>query len=631
MKTATDWGTETWRSLVWIGWVLPVTIAAFLTVAFLIVRFTQWGRQFWRITGQYFTTREGRMGWALLALVLLSVVVNVRLQVVFTYYYNDMSTSIQYIVQALARDGQGMPEAKAFFWLNVRRFCLLASIFVVMVVTDFYLLQAFIIRWRVWLTDHITADWLSKRAFYRSRFIDNTIDNPDQRIQADINNFVAMSVAPEQLQSSSLHLAFGAVNACIALPSFTIILWDLSGPLNIFGFEMPRALVFLTYIYVIVTTLIAFRIGRPLIRRYFLNERLNAMFRYALVRLRDTSESVAFYRGEKAEAKQLKGRFDGIIDNFWQLVYRSMGFTGWNFAVSQTAAVFNSVLQVPRLIAGQITYGDVSQSASAAGQLQTSLSFFRNAYDNFAAYRATVMRLDGLLEANAQSRELPMLEPGDQADGVTLHNIYVRKPNGDTLIDDLNLSLNAGDALLIKGRSGGGKTTLLRSLAGLWPYTDGDWTRPGGEHETLFLSQLPYLPLGDLREAVSYPAPPDTFTDEELRTTLDKVALGHLADRLDEESDWIKVLSPGEQQRVAFARILLLKPKAIFMDESTSSLDEGLEFALYRLLRTEVPDCTLVSVGHRSTIDQHHDQKLQLETDGRWALSPIGTGISGAE
>lgn len=268
MKTATDWGTELWRSLVWIGWVWPLTAAIFVTIAFLIIQFTQWGRQFWRITGQYFTTRAGRGGLVLLGLVLLSVVVNVRLSVVFTYYYNDMSASIQYIVQALARDGQGMPEAKAFFWLNIRRFCLLAGINIAVVVTDFYLLQAFIIRWRVWLTERITVDWLSKRAFYRSRFIDNTIDNPDQRIQADINNFVAMSSAPEQLQSSSLHLAFGAVNACISLPSFTIILWNLSGPLNIFGYEMPRALVFLTYIYVIVTTLIAFRIGRPLIRRF---------------------------------------------------------------------------------------------------------------------------------------------------------------------------------------------------------------------------------------------------------------------------------------------------------------------------------------------------------------------------
>ncbi len=631
MKTATDWGTEVWRSVVWIGWVLPVTAAVFILIALLLTRFTKWGRQFWRITGEYFISREGRVAWLQLGLVLLAVVADVRLSVVFSYYYNDMSASIQYIVQALARDGQGMDEAKAFFWTNIGRFCLLAGINIAMVVVDLYLLQIFIIRWRVWLTERVTKDWLTGRAFYRSRFIDNTIDNPDQRIQADINNFVAMSTAPEALQSSASHLAFGAVNACITLPSFTVILWGLSGPLTVFGVEIPRALVFFTYIYVIISTYIAFSIGRPLIRRYFQNERLNAMFRYALVRLRDTAESVAFYRGEKAEAKQLKGRFDAIIANFWRLLYRSMGFTGWNFAVSQTAAVFSSVFQVPRLIAGQITYGDVSQSASAFGQVQDKLSFFRNAYDRFAAYRATVTRLDGLLQANEQSRELPSLEPGTQDEGVTMENLYVRKPNGDALIDDVNLELNAGDALVIKGSSGSGKTTLLRSLGQLWPYADGHWSRPGGEHETMFISQLPYIPLGNLRDAVSYPDESGSFSDEQLRETLNQVSLGHLVDRLGEQSDWVKVLSPGEQQRVAFARIVLIKPKVVFMDESTSALDEGLEFALYRLIRTEVPDCTVVSVSHRSTVDQHHTQKLELLGDGRWSLSPIGTGISGAE
>jgi putative ATP-binding cassette transporter len=244
-------------------------------------------------------------------------------------------------------------------------------------------------------------------------------------------------------------------------------------------------------------------------------------------------------------------------------------------------------------------------------------------YDTFAAYRATVMRLDGLLQANEQSRELPSLDPSSQDEGVTLENVYVRKPNGDRLIDDVNLELNAGDTLVIKGASGGGKTTLLRSLAQLWPYADGHWSRPGGEHETMFISQLPYIPLGNLRDALTYPAESGTFADEELRQTLEKVSLAHLVDRLDEESDWIKVLSPGEQQRVAFARIVLIKPKVVFMDESTSALDEGLEFALYRLIRTEVPACTVVSVSHRSTVDQHHTQKLELIGDGQWSLSPI--------
>ncbi|ALR12595.1 multidrug ABC transporter ATP-binding protein [Mycobacteroides saopaulense] len=631
MKTAIDWGDALQNSIVWIAWVWPLTLAIFLVVAFLVIRLTTWGRQFWRITSGFFIGPEWRKSWLLLALLLLSVVCGVRLLVLFSYYSNDFSSSIQYIVQATARHGEGMPEAKSAFWHAMLMFVILATIHVIRSQIDLLLLQTFIVRWRIWLTQRITTDWLSQRAFYRSRFIDNTIDNPDQRIQADINNFVAMSSAPEALQSTTTHLVFGSINSTISLVSFTLILWDLSGPVHILGTDVPRAMVFLAYVYVLIATFIAFRVGRPLIRLFFLNERLNAMFRYALVRLRDTAESVAFYRGERAESSQLKRRFDGIIANFWHLIFWTVGFNAWNLSITQAAQVFPYIVQIPRLIAGQITYGDMTQAAGAFNSVHDNLSFFRNAYDNFAAYRATVMRLDGLLRANEQSRELPSLDPGNQEEGVTLENVYVRKPNGDTLIDDVNLELNAGDALVIKGSSGGGKTTLLRSLAQLWPYADGHWSRPGGEHETMFISQLPYIPLGNLRDALSYPAESGTFSDDQLRQTLEKVSLAHLVDRLDEESDWIKVLSPGEQQRVAFARILLIKPKVVFMDESTSALDEGLEFALYRLVRTEVPECTVVSVSHRSTVDQHHTQKLELLGEGRWALSPIGAGISGAE
>lgn len=631
MKTATDWGTEIWRSLGWIAWVWPLTFVCFVAVAFLLVRLTQWGRQFWRISSGFFTGSEARVTWTYLAVLLLSVVAGVRLTVVFSYYYFDIAASIQAISGSLAKDKAGMPEARAAFWHAIQMFIVLAIIHVARMMLDVYILQAFIIRWRVWLTDRITTNWLDGRAFYRSRFIDSTIDNPDQRIQADINNFVAMYASPETLQTSGGHLAFGAAKSVISLVSFTIILWQLSGTMNIFGVTVPYAMVWLAYLYVIIGTLITFWIGHPLIRLYFLNERLNAMFRYALVRLRDTAESVAFYRGERAEARQLKQRFDGIIANYWRLVGRGISFTGWNLSVTQAAAIFAYVIQGPRLMAGEISYGALSQSSNAFGQVHDNLSFFRNAYDTFASYRATVNRLDGLLQANEQSRELPSLDPGTQDEGVTLENVYVRKPNGDVLIDDVNLELNAGDALVIKGSSGGGKTTLLRSLAQLWPYADGHWSRPGGEHETMFVSQLPYIPLGNLRDALSYPAESGTFSDDELSQILEKVSLAHLVDRLDEESDWIKVLSPGEQQRVAFARILLIKPKVVFMDESTSALDEGLEFALYRLVRTEVPECTVVSVSHRSTVDQHHTQKLELVGEGRWELSPIGTGIGGAE
>lgn len=623
MKTIIDWGEALTDSLIWISWVWPLTAVVFGTIALALILTTTWGRQFWRITSGFFAPGNWRDSWLWLGLLLLSVVCGVRLLVLFSYYSNDFSSSIQYIVQATARHGEGMDEATAAFWHALMIFCILATIHVVRSLVDILLLQTFVIHWRVWLTDRVTRDWLGDRAFYRARFIDNTIDNPDQRIQADINSFVAMSTNPETPQSTSSHLVFGAITSSISLFSFTAILWGLSGPLTIGGLEIPRAMVFLAYIYVLVATFIAFRVGRPLIRLYFLNERLNAMFRYALVRLRDTAESVAFYRGERTEAKNLKGRFDSIIANFWHLVFWTLGFNAWNLSVSQAAVVFPYVVQIPRLIAGQITYGDVSQTAGAFSSVHDNLSFFRNMYDAFAAYRATVMRLDGLLQADEQSRELPALAPGVQDVGITLENIYVRKPNGDRLIDDVNLELGAGDSMVIKGPSGGGKTTLLRSLAELWPYADGHWSRPDGEHETMFISQLPYIPLGTLRDAVAYPATAAIFVDQELREVLDKVALGHLAERLDEEADWIKVLSPGEQQRVAFARILLIRPKVVFMDESTSALDEGLEFGLYRLLRTEVPECTLVSVSHRSTVDQHHEQKLELLGDGAWSLSPV--------
>jgi len=263
----------------------------------------------------------------------------------------------------------------------------------------------------------------------------------------------------------------------------------------------------------------------------------------------------------------------------------------------------------------------VYQSSIAFDRIQTGLSFFRRAYDEFATYRAAVLRLHGLVEANEHARELPELATVTSSDGsVQLDGVEVRTPDGEPLIDRLSLRLEQGEALVITGRSGGGKTTLLRSLAGLWPATSGVCRRPVGENETLFVSQLPYLPLGDLRTVVCYPASPDGIGDDRVCEVLTRVALPHLRERLDEVADWAKVLSPGEQQRVAFARILLTKPRAVFLDESTSALDEGLEFVLYQLLRNQLPDCIVVSVSHRSTVEQHHELQLELLGKGAWRL-----------
>jgi putative ATP-binding cassette transporter len=484
------------------------------------------------------------------------------------------------------------------------------------------------LAWRAWLTDRLTGDWLDGKAYYRARFIDDTIDNPDQRIQTDIDIFTAgngpLPNTPNMTTSSTL--LFGAVSAITSMISFTAILWNLSGPLTVpmIGFELPRAMFWIGLGYVLIATIIAFWIGRPIIWLSFNNEKYNAAFRYALVRLRDASEAVAFYRGEVAERTGLRRLFAPVVSNYKRYLNRMVGFYGWNLSISQIIVPLPYLLQFPRFYDGQITLGAMTQTASAFGSIQDGLSFFRNAYDQFAGYRAAIIRLHGLVVANEQARALPEVTITPCVDGaVELDDVEVRTPDGKQLIKPLDMRLEVGDTLVITGPSGSGKTTLLRSLAELWPFTSGTLTRPCGPNETMFLSQLPYVPLGDLRAVVTYPGKVGTIDDRTLRYMLDKVALPHLVDRLDEVLDWAKVLSPGEQQRIAFARILLTKPKVVFCDEATSALDEGLEFICYNLVRTELPDTILVSVSHRSTVEQHHTHELELLGDGEWRLGRV--------
>lgn len=438
------------------------------------------------------------------------------------------------------------------------------------------------------------------------------MDNPDQRIEQDIALFV----------TGSRSLAIGALSAMVSLVAFTAILWNLSGPLDVAGVEIPRAMVFMVYLYVIVATLFAFKIGRPLILLNFLSERLTANFRYALLRLRENAENVAFYQGEAVERATLWTRFSAYISNLWARVYRGLKFDGFNLAVSQVAVVFPFLLQAQRFFSGAIKLGDVIQTAQAFGQVQDSLSFFRTSYDSFAQYRATLNRLAGFLDANAAARDLPAIEPQPLPDGMEITGLDVSRPDGQALLRQLNLSLRPGQALLIKGPSGSGKTTLLRALAGLWPYAQGNVKRPLGA-AALFLSQRPYLPLGALRDAVAYPGHAQPGDDARLAAALRQVNLGHLAGRLDEVADWSRILSIGEQQRVAFARVLFNRPAIVFLDEATSATDEGLEHMLYSLLRQDLPDCMLVSVGHRSTLDPFHTHRLALDGEGGWTMGAM--------
>lgn len=633
-KSSLDWGAELVPSLMWILKYWAGAAAITLMVVILLARFTVWGRQYWRITGDYFKGRDSVRIWIWLAVLLLSVIIMVRIDVLLSYFSNDLYTALQVAFEATsANEARIRSDAIRGFWTALGIFGILATIYISMVMLDIYLTQRFIIRWRTWLTVRLTGAWLDDRAYYRGRFTDAQTDNPDQRIQQDVDIFTTgVGGTPNTpTNGTGSTLLFGAISSVTTVLAFIPILWNLSFPVTLFGVTLPKALFWVAFVYVFLATVVAIWIGRPLIRLSFRNEATNAAFRYALVRLRDAAEAVGFYRGEKTERGILRERFDGIITNYRDYVRKTLQFTGWNLAMSQAITPLPLAVQAQNLFSGKMDFGDVTQSASAFSSITNSLSFFRNVYDSFAAYRASIIRLYGLVEECHQSGKMPSLETVPSSDGsLQLSQVEVRTPAGGQLVDPLDLRLESGDSMVITGRSGAGKTTLLRSLAQMWPYATGTIRRPAEGNETMFLSQLPYVPLGDLRTVVSYPAESGDIPDSELERVLQQVALSHLAGRLDEVADWAKVLSPGEQQRIAFARILLTRPRAVFLDEATSALDEGLEYAVYEMLHSELPGMILVSVSHRPSVDQHHRQHLELLGDGGWRLGLVDKDPAGA-
>ncbi|MFJ4376471.1 ABC transporter ATP-binding protein/permease [Pseudomonas japonica] len=592
-----DWHQALQDSLIWLAGACVITFFSLALCAKLAIRCTRWGQQFWQIAGPYLSPKHSWRPLLTYSLLIVLALFAVRLNVLFSFWYNGFYSALQGLDQTA-------------FWYLLGVFAVLASIHVLRALFTYYVTQAFTIRWRTWLTKRLARDWMDGDAYYRGQFLEHPVDNPDQRIELDVTTFVAGSIS----------LSLGAISALVSLVAFTGILWGLSAPLSVVGVEVPRAMVFAVYVYVLIATWIAFKLGKPLIRLNFLNEKLTANFRYALMRLREYAENVAFYQGAAIERDTLLGRFMALIRNVWALVYRNLKFDGFNLAVSQVAVVFPFILQAPRFFSGAIKLGDVMQTSQAFGQVQDSLSFFRESYDTFAQYRATLDRLTGFLDANAEARALPHVQRVNQADALEIRGMQVMRPDGHALLKDFDLRLHPGDSLLIKGPSGCGKTTLLRAVAGLWPYAEGEVRCPGGT-EALFLSQRPYLPLGMLRTAVAYPATGSPEDDQRLGQALREVNLGHLVDKLDDSNDWARILSVGEQQRLAFARVLFNKPRIVFLDESTSAMDEGLEHALYGLLRERMADSMLVSVGHRATLAGFHSHHLELDGLGGWRIA----------
>lgn len=598
-----DWNHELLESLIWLGKAFALSLVGLAITSVLLARFTVWGRQFWRLTSGYFKPSYSKLPLIWLAVIVFMTLFAVRMNVLFSFWYNGFYSAMQNL------------DAKAF-WFMLAVFAVLATIHVGRALMNFYLQQAFQVRWRIWLTNMLIERWTERQGYYRAQFVQQSADNPDQRIQQDVESFVA----------SSLTLSMGLLDATVSLFAFSIILWGLSGSLDLLGVELPRAMVFLVYLYVVVATVFALKIGRPLIRLNFLNEQFNANFRYALIRLREYGESIAFYRGEPVERANLLARFGSVIANMWAIIFRSLKFQGFNLAVSQAAVVFPFIVQAPRLLSKQITLGDVMQTAQSFGQVADALSFFRTSYDNFATYRAVITRLSGFLDSTEDAARLPRarIEPGSRV--LVLDSLTVKTPADEVLVDKLSFDLQSASSLLIRGKSGVGKTTLLRAVAGLWPYVDGDIVRPDGG-ESFFLPQKPYLPLGTLRQALYYPAA--VPTGDHAAEVLRQCHLGHLQAHLDDEADWTRTLSLGEQQRLAVGRVLLNRPQLVFLDEASSAMDEGLEYAMYQLLRQSLPETIFVSVGHRSSLLDFHSQELELLGEGKWRLNPLAAASNG--
>ena len=548
-------------------------------------------KAFWALTKPYWVSEQRAKGLTLLATVVGLALMMVWLEVQFNYWNRDFYNTFE------NRD-------QAEFFRQLGMFALLALIWIITAVYRLYFLQMLQIEWRTWLTDRFLADWMKDQAHYRMQLLDRGTDNPDQRIAEDLRIFVEYTS----------DLALGLLSAVVTLISFVVILWTLSGPLEIFGLSIPDYLVWVALIYAIGGTFLTHFIGRKLIGLDFNQQRVEADFRFSLVRLRENSEGVALYRGETEELGGLRQRFAAVIGNWWQIMFKRKQLGWFTSFYYQLAIIFPYVVVSPRFFSGAIPLGAIFQTASAFGQVQGSLSWFINAYTAFAQWKATVDRLIGFTASLERVREEADKLDGERVEGsqesLVVEDLTLALPQGTPLLARTALELKPGEHVLVTGPSGAGKSTFFRALSGIWPYWKGRIRLPRGAR-LLFLPQKPYLPIGALKRAVCYPDHPSQHSDESVRATLGQVGLAHFAGDLERSENWAQVLSGGEQQRLAFARALLTRPDWLFLDEATASLPEPDQDRLYRLLKDELKRTTIVSVGHRESLAAHHKRRLE--------------------
>jgi putative ATP-binding cassette transporter len=559
----------------------------------------------WRIATPYFKSEDKWAGCSLLAAVIAIELASVGLDVLFNQWRNRFYNSLQ------EKDWDG-------FTHNVIFFTVLAAISVATSVYQLYLNQWLQIRWRNWMTTRYLGDWLEGANHYRMQLRGDAADNPDQRIADDTKLFV----------DRTLDIGLTLLNSIVTFVSFVIILWGLSeeAPLSISGvtYAIPGYLVWAALIYSVFGTVLTQWIGAPLVNLDFEQQRREADFRFNLVRTRENAEQIALLDGERAERTRLLDRFGGVVSNWYAIMSRTKRLTAFTASFSQAAVIIPLVLIAPAYFAGKILLGSMVQAAEAFGSVQKALSFVVQVYRTMAEWRAVVARLDGFemsvasaAHLKTDSGSISVKAGGDEID---LDKLLVRLPGGAPLIAADSFRIRGHERMLLAGPSGAGKSTLFRAIAGIWPFGSGSISVPG-KSTLMMLPQKPYFPIGSLHAAIAYPSEASSFAAERVKEVLQQIGLPQLAAKLDEKEHWNRILSLGEQQRLGIARALLQAPKFLFLDEATASLDEPAETALYRLLEEKLPDSTIVSIGHRSTLEAFHQRKAALKReDDHYAL-----------
>jgi putative ATP-binding cassette transporter len=571
----------------------------------------------WRLAEPYYGAQSTER-WSARGLLVLYIAFKlgaVGIDIIYSFWNNAWFTSLQerdwnsfinLLLLGKQLPGGFMPGFSAF-----------AALSIVMVVARVYTAQLLQIRWRRWLTGRFLDKWMSDRAYYRislARGKEGTptyTDNPDQRIAEDVRDFIGDAIGGTP---GILSLGVDLLSNVVSLVSFIAILWGLSGPFSLFGVAIPGYMVWIALVYSVVGTWLTHLVGRRLIPLNFLKQRVEADFRFALVRVRENTEGIALYSGEEEEKVGLLERFAALTANWRQLMTRIKFLNMLTAGYGQIASVFPYIIASPPYFAGLVQLGALTQTANAFGQVQGSLSWFVDAYSTLASWRATVVRLTTFNKAIEVARAAAFegVHPEAQTGtGYALHGATIALPDGTTLLEKTSIALAPGRPILVTGRSGAGKSTLFRAFAGIWPFGSGGVQRPAGT--TLFLPQRPYIPLGTLRHAVAYPGAVGDYSDAEVHAALEDAGLSHLIPRLDSEENWPQALSGGEQQRVALARALLARPDWLFLDEATASLDPESEAALYTAIRRRLPHTTVVSIAHRPAIADFHDRHLVLQ------------------